>query len=330
MRKIVLILVIGVFSLGFVFAGGAKEEPKEEPAKENETEKVEEKKDLSFTDVTGVTETLPDYAERIVCITEAGTDICLEIGLEPVAINDQPMMFEEGFWGKKAESFGKIGGSFFEPNIEDIARAKPDLIIGLYGDHDNLREALSDIAPLYIVHPTHYMHCVENLKEIGRLTGREKEAEAAANRFLKKLQAYKDKSPKNKSAVFMGVGKTIYVSTEGALTGSLLAEVAKAPFPAVEGTRMGRGVLTINAETILEKDPDVIFANTGFKHSPLEERIAKQPLLRELSAYKNGTMHHVSLHLWSYGRGTRSLSLVLDEGLPLLYPEVFPEPLKVD
>ena len=33
-----------------------------------------------------------------------------------------------------------IGGSFFEPNLEDIAAAQPDLVFGLGGVHDGLRE----------------------------------------------------------------------------------------------------------------------------------------------------------------------------------------------
>jgi len=35
----------------------------------------------------------------------------------------------------------------------------------------------------------------------------------------------------------------------------------------------------------------------------------------------------VSFAVWSTGRGLRSLTLVLDEAMPLIYPDVFPQPL---
>ena len=51
--------------------------------------------------------------------------------------------------------------------------------------------------------------------------------------------------------------------------------------------------------------------------------MAANPLWGELKAVKNGEVHPVSFSLWSTGRGTRSLGLVLDEAMPLLYPDVF-------
>ena len=45
-----------------------------------------------------------------------------ELGLEPVAVND-PISSHPSFFGSRAEQFAEIGGSFFEPNLEDIAAA---------------------------------------------------------------------------------------------------------------------------------------------------------------------------------------------------------------
>ena len=43
-----------------------------------------------------------------------------ELGLEPVAVND-PLSSHPSFFGSRGEQFAVIGGSFFEPNLEDIA-----------------------------------------------------------------------------------------------------------------------------------------------------------------------------------------------------------------
>ena len=72
-----------------------------------------------------------------------------------------------GFFGSRADEFRLIGGSFFEPSLEDIAASEPDLVIGLSGVHDGLRDALRPIAPLYIVNPLTYEDSINYLKEIG-------------------------------------------------------------------------------------------------------------------------------------------------------------------
>ena len=71
-----------------------------------------------------------------------------------------------------ADAFQLIGGSFFEPSLEDIAASQPDLVIGLVGVHEGLRDTLRPIAPLYIVNPLTYEDSIRYLKEIGAVMGR--------------------------------------------------------------------------------------------------------------------------------------------------------------
>ena len=284
---------------------------------------------VSLTDSTGETLTFATRPVRVACLTEICPDIMAELGLEPVAVND-PLSSDPRFFGSRADGFRVIGGSFFEPSLEDIAASEPDLVIGLGGVHDGLRDALRPIAPLYIVNPLTYEDSINYLKEIGAAMGRSAEAEEAAQRFLGKLEDYRERSPKDRTALVMyGSDVNFGIDTEGALTGGLLAEVTGYPWPKPPPDQGGHasGGMQFSLEGVLSVDPDVIFVQTmafpGFQPPPLAEQLAANPLWSELRAVRNGEVHEVSFGLWSTGRGTRSLGLVLDEAMPLLYPDVF-------
>ena len=284
---------------------------------------------VSLTDSTGELLTFATPPVRVACLTEICVDIMAELGLEPVAVND-PLSKDPRFFGSRADEFRVIGGSFFEPNLEDIAAAEPDFVIGLVGVHEGLRDALRPIAPLFIVNPLTYEDSIRYLKEIGAAMGRPAEAEEAAQRFLSKLEDYRARSPKDRIALVMyGSDVNFGIDTEEALTGGLLAEVTDYPWPMPPLDQGGHasGSIQFSLEGVLNVDPDVIFVQTlafpGFQPPPLAEQLAENPLWGELRAVQNDEVHDVSFSLWSTGRGTRSLGLVLDEAMPLLYPDVF-------
>ena len=294
--------------------------PEEEPAA------------VTLTDGTGQSLTFETRPVRVACLTEICPDIMAELGLEPVAVND-PLSSDPRFFGARAEEFRLIGGSFFEPNLEDIAAAEPDLVIGLIGVHDGLREALRPIAPLYIVNPLTYEDSVRYLREIGAAMGRPAEAEEAAQRFLAKLEDYRSRSPGDRTALVMwGSDVNFGIDTEAALVGDLLSEVTGYPWPNPPLDQGGHasGGIQFSLEGVFSVDPDVIFVQTisfpGFEPPPLAEQLAANPLWSELRAVRSGEVHEVSFSLWSTGRGTRSLGLVLDEAMPLIYPDVFGDP----
>lgn len=284
---------------------------------------------ITLTDSTGEILTFATRPVRVACLTEICPDILVELGLEPVAINDR-LSADPRFFGTRANAFQVIGGSFFEPNLEDIAAARPDLVIGLEGVHEGLREALRPIAPLYVVNPLSYTDSIRYLREIGALMGRSVAAEEAVQRFLNKLEDYVARSPNNRTALVMwGSDVNFGIDTQSALTGGLLSRVTGYPWPNPPLNQGGSasGGIQFSLEGVLAVDPDVIFVQTisfvGFQPPPLSQQFAANPLWRELRAVRNGQIYEVSFGLWSTGRGTRSLGLVLDEAMPLLYPDVF-------
>ena len=96
--------------------------------------------------------------------------------------------------------------------------------------HDGLREALLPIAPLFIVNPVTYEDSIRYLREFGEaMDGRQKPRKPVL-RFLDKLEDYKARSPKDRTALVMfGSDVNFGIDTDKALTGGLLAEVTDTP-----------------------------------------------------------------------------------------------------
>lgn len=290
---------------------------------------------LTFTDATNTTITLRKPPMRIVCLVGICEDILAAIKLPPVAVTDT-MSQNPAYFGDAAKSFAMIGGSFFEPSLEDIAKAKPDLVIGLANQHEQLRDALKPIAPLYIMNPASYNDSITYLKDIGRITGRSEAANAAAQAFLGKLDAYKAKSPNDKSALLLyGSDVNFNIFTAGSLPGSVLAQVTPYPWPAPStGAPLASdkepGAISYSLEKILATDPDVLLVATvgAAAGAPsLDKQLAANPVWASLKAVKTGQVYAVNPSAYIFGRGTISLGLALDDAMMKIYPSVFQKPL---
>jgi iron complex transport system substrate-binding protein len=288
---------------------------------------------LTYTDATGATVTLPRPAERIVCLAGPCVDILAELDLLPVAWNQARVGQDAAFFGPRGMSVARVSGSFDQPNLEDIAKAQPDLVIGLSVTHGGLREALTAIAPLMALDPKHYREAVENLHTVGRLTGRTAEATAAASRFERKLEAYRSRSPRTVTALKMwGTGTLFGIDPVQSLYGSVLSEVTRYPWPAPAGvTPASDGRVAYSLERILEGDPQQIFIadlDAGFGNAPpFTDQFKDNPIWRNISAVKDGRVESVNTAVWLNARGTRGLRTMLDQAMPKLYPSVFPTAL---
>lgn len=217
-----------------------------------------------------------------------------------------------------------------EPSLEDIASSQPDVVIGLKGSHDMLRDGLQSIAPLYIAELRTYEDSIAFLEMMGEWTGETDAAADAKNKFLDKIAYYKAGSPNNRSALILyGADVNFGIDTEGSLVGSLIAGLTPYPWPAPadDGGHQAGG-MAYSLEKVLETNPDHIFIET-FSFSPdappLSAQFAANPIWGKLKAVEEGQITEVRTPIWANGRGTRSLSIVMDEAMSILYPDTFKE-----
>ncbi|WP_203338679.1 ABC transporter substrate-binding protein [Nocardioides limicola] len=281
---------------------------------------------VTVTDATGTEITLDAPAERVVCLDTLCLDALIELGVTPVASAQQQTLTDPHFFGPDAD-VDPIGGSFFEPDLEAILAAQPDLVVGSASVHGDLRSALGSV-PLYTSSLREEGAAVANLTTMGQLLGREDAAAEALERHRQTLEGYVERE-REVSVLSMYGGATADIGIDAAdsTIGRLLQRYTNYPWP--DAGQGDSGFLEINLETILDVDPEWIWIlDFGFDpNAPaLVEQLAEEPVWETLTAVRNGNVV-VTPRWWGGVGGTHTQQLVLDHVLPQVYPDEFPEPL---
>ncbi|WP_166348260.1 ABC transporter substrate-binding protein [Phytoactinopolyspora limicola] len=282
---------------------------------------------VEVEDWSGVTVALDTPAERVVCLDGTCIDALTELELEPVTSLQIDQVQHPYFFGPDVATTA-LDGTFFEPSIEGIVAAEPDLVIGSAAVHGALRDALGDI-PFFGIALETDGDAEDNLRRIATLTGRLDAAETAIERYQATLAAY-GPSTRDTAVLSMYGGATsdIGIDALDSAIGRLLAQYTDYPWPAAQ--EGDSGFLEIGLEDIVAVDPEQIFVlDFGFDPGApaLVEQLADQPIWSTLQAVRDGNVHVVDNAWWGTTAGTRGQQLYLDVVMPAVYPDEFPEPI---
>jgi iron complex transport system substrate-binding protein len=175
-----------------------------------------------------------------------------------------------------------VVGSFNELNLETTLKVNPQLIISQPG---KIVEQMQTVAiPVVVV--TREKEIPENIRFIGAVIGREKEAEALASYYVRKMDLVKsrvasqpDRTPK----------KIYFVAGPNPLQ-TIGKDFGNEPLIRAAGGRLvtdkvkGSTGITVSAEQLLQWNPDIIVVGYGWGLKP--EDILKDPKWQELSAVR--------------------------------------------
>lgn len=185
---------------------------------------------VTVTDLTGREVSVPQPATRVVCLDGTCIDALAELGLQPVASVQWDQVTSPLFFGPEVSTV-KLGGTFFEPDIEGVVAANPELVIGSGGVHAELGKALGGV-PLYLNRIATDEAAVDNLRNIAELTGRREQADAAIAKYRATLAAYQPGSrPTSALSMYGGATDDIGVDALDSATGRLLARYTNYPWP---------------------------------------------------------------------------------------------------
>ncbi|MCY1047282.1 helical backbone metal receptor [Corallococcus sp. bb12-1] len=190
-------------------------------------------------------------ARRIVSLSPSVTETLFALGAGPevVGVSDYTVL-PEG-----TPALPKVGTTF-APNYEAIARLKPTLLVDQQVKQAP-SEALSALAPLKVLPWLSLSEVVGSVKELGRLSGREAQATALAERLQSTLSR---PAPKGAPRVLLVLGDAagtlseVWYMKRGSLHGAAL-EAAGAR-NAVADDRAGPPNLSL--EGLIALDPDAV------------------------------------------------------------------------
>ncbi|MCT8991470.1 iron-siderophore ABC transporter substrate-binding protein [Chelativorans sp. SCAU2101] len=273
---------------------------------------------LSAAEIThamGTTE-VPENPQRVVVLTNEGTEALLAVGIKPVGAVRS--WLGDPWYDHIAEQMEgvEVVGEESAVNLELIAALQPDLIIGNKTRQEKIYEQLSTIAPTVFSERLRGDWKI-NFAVYTEAVGKRVEGENVLARFDAKLAALSkalgDRKAEKISLVRFMAGRTrIYY--KDTFAGIILSQIGFAR-PASQDKDTFADEVT--KERIPEMDGDRLFYfvyETG--DGDAEARAAEwtdEPLWKNLEAVKTGKVYPVDDAIWNTAGGVIAANLMLDD-----------------
>lgn len=257
--------------------------------------------------------TIPEEPERVVVLDTGELDSALSLGVTPVGavttdVSNQFLSYLADD-AAEIETVGTIG----EPNLEEIAALRPDLILSNAVRHADLYDELSQIAPTVFAEEVGDAW-KENFHLAAEALGREAEAEAA-------MAAYEEDAAElgrrigAEGAVTVSplrfVGGTIRAYRPESFIGTVLQDVGlpQPELPAGETSTFAE----ISPEQLPLADADVVlYSSYGTTDESGEQGVLGGPLWPRLDAVEAGQAFRVEDDVFYTGIGLRAANGILD------------------
>lgn len=256
--------------------------------------------------------------QRIVTLYQGASDTAVALDVIPVGVVDswveQPM-YE--YLRDDLEDVKHVGLET-QPNLEEIEKLNPDLIIASKLRHEKIYSKLSQIAPT-VAHETVF-EFKETTELMGEAMNREKEAKKIISNWNDRVADFKEKI-KNKLGDdwpmevailnFRADHARIYFT---GFAGSILKELG---FERPENQQQDKwGIKLTSKESIPEMNAEAFFIFMSEDDQAVEKTFTEwtdHPLWENLDAVKEDQVFQVDQVIWNMGGGIISANLMLDQ-----------------
>ncbi len=306
-----------VFIFVLMLSGcGKSEQATTTEGTDSDAQKPAEQTGYTVEHAMGSTE-LEKTPERVVILTNEGTEALLALGVTPVGAVES---WTGDPWYdhiKDAMEGVTSVGSEGEPSLETIASLKPDLIIGNKMRHEAIYEQLKTIAPTVFAEDLRG-DWKKNFELYAKAVNKEEEGKKVITDFDNRVNDLSnklgDQLQKQISIVrFMAGDVRIY--HKDTFSGVILDQLGFARPESQDVADFAEKNAT--KERIPAMDGDVIFYfsyETGDgEATKLEEEWINDPLFQNLSAVKAGNIYKVSDTIWNTAGGVLAANLMLDD-----------------
>ncbi|MCE5090651.1 ABC transporter substrate-binding protein [Staphylococcus devriesei] len=231
--------------------------------------------------------------KRIVSLIPSNTEILYELGLGKnvvgvSTVDDYP----------KDVKKGKQQFDAMNLNKEDLLKAKPDLILAHESQKGTSKKVLdsiekSGVKVVYVKDAQSLEQTYDTFKQVGEVTGREKQADELINETKKNVEKVVKSVPKHhqSQSVFMEVSSKpdIYTAGKGTFFDDMLNKLgAKNSFSNIEGWK------AVDKESIIKKNPDILISTEGLSKSDYYKVIKKRGGFEQIKAVKNERVETVN------------------------------------
>ena len=219
---------------------------------------------------------------RIISLTPATTEILFALGLEDEIVGVSSFCD----YPKKAQTKEKVG-SFSQVNIEKVLFLKPDIIFCTGLEQAPVVKKLKELnLKVYVSDPADITGLFESIRDIGKLTRKEKEADALIGKMKTVLEEINSKvkriPSKDRPKVFVEIWHDPLMT---AAKGSFINELITLAGGINIAQDIMRAYSYFSPEQVIKRNPDVIILTYMSQEQPL--KILKARLgWKEISAVK--------------------------------------------
>lgn len=261
---------------------------------------------------------------RIVTLFQGATDVAVALGVQPVGVIES--WAEQPVYEYLRDSLKDVPivGVETQPNLEEVSKLKPDLIIASMTRHEKIYEQLSQIAPTIVIDPLFEFKNTTNI--LGEALNKQAEAELLLNNWDKRVTDFKSKIQASQGSAwpievsvlnFRADHARIYVT---GFAGDILQELGfirseSLQAEADKGTVVMR-LTTIESIPTMNADAFFIFnfdSDGDQAVKQLYEEWTSHPLWKDLDAVKQDNVRLVNEVSWNLGGGILSANLMLDD-----------------
>jgi iron complex transport system substrate-binding protein len=280
---------------------------------------AQDAKTQSIVDERGATVEVPANPQRVAAISYLATDVALALGIKPVATTYMVAGRDPDFLLGLTKDIKQIGQRA-KPNLELLSEAKPDLIVAIKRYTVGNADQLQKIAPYVAYNMELLSESYEEVAELANILGKPERGEQLNAEFKQHLAEFAESAPDDvhpRFVIMWGGDAPFAFHTENTAA-SIVAALGgdNIAGPMQQGGHFG---LDLSLETMLEKDPQVIFVMDSGPDRPHENN----PIWQQLSAVKDGRVHYVN-DQWAETNGPIGREIVLREAAHYLYPDTFP------
>lgn len=253
----------------------------------------------NMTDVVGNHVILKKKPEKIILLAPSFLNIMHAVGGDFTAWANSPSEEPPSYAADK-----KTVGYTYQVNVEAIVSEKPDLVIGLKGLHSRLADTMKQNGiPFMQLSVSSYEEVMQAAEIFGDVTGRHEEGVAAAKKLQQDMQDLINQFPDKQYTCAILHGTPHSVTLEG--KGTIATETAnllhiKNVF--VMDNDAGMKLPPFSLESLVSKDPDIIFLTTMVMPGQQEEAFRKslmdQPAWAQMKAVKEGRVYFLPQKLF--------------------------------
>ena len=251
--------------------------------------------------------------ERVVTLDTGELDTMVELGIKPVGVVDYGADGLPAYFEAKDIEGVEVIGTIDEPNLEAIARLRPDLIVSSKLRHEKLYGQLSQIAPtVFAERPG--VAWKQNFELFAQAMGREREAGETVRRYEQRVEALNATLPVPRPAVsvtrIMADGN-IRLYQRANFLGLLLSDLG---FPRPAPQNVDDFAAQVSLEQLDQADGDaIILAVFDATKNAHDDGLLGSPVWNQLSAVKAGAVHAVDDQTWLGGIGYHAAFAVMEQ-----------------